>query len=120
MKALIISLILFSLLIFCTVTNAVFINDSASFIADSAKKLQSCDDCDETISELEDHWKKNRPLIGLSIPHNQLDKISDLIISLRIAYSSGNTVEVKKYAALLSESADTLRRTERISIENIF
>ena len=120
MKALPTSVALFILLIICIIINAFFINSSAELMSSCADKMADPHERDAALSQLEDFWKAKKQLIGLTVPKNQLDQTSTIIINLRTAYDAGDEVSFMRYRALLSDAADTIGRTERFSIENIF
>ena len=118
MKALIISVILFVLLIACIISNVGYIHTCADRLEILAGAMET--PTDEELAALEAFWDKNEGLIGLSVSSVHLDSISKTIVSIRSAYEVGNKEELLKQCALLSDSANDVRRLEQLAIENIF
>lgn len=119
MKALPVSLILFSLLIVCLTANAMFIKSFTKSLSCAADELASPNGREEKLTELETYWEKNREIVGLSVSHIQLDKFGDIIINLRQAHRYSDEAEFQRNLTLLRELARNLERTERISFENL-
>ena len=119
MKALPISIILFLLLIFTIITNAIFINKTADEINDLASSVPFSENKKDTINKINTVWEERRPFLAFSITTDILDNITSTIICLNEAYNSSNESEIKKYSALLSDQTHTIRRAEAITIESI-
>ena len=119
MKALPISIILFLLLIFIIITNAVFVNNTAKEINDLASKLSTAEDAEAIIDDINAIWEERRPFLALSITTDILDNVTNTIIYLNEAYASSSADDIKKYSALLLDQTHSIRRAEAITIESI-
>lgn len=116
MRSLKITLVLFSALVLCIVFNSLYIRRCADRISEMAEGIRMGED----VGELEDFWSKNEKLFGISISETQLDYISRLIISIGHDHRNGNTSELEKNIALLTDAVQGIRRYESFSLENIF
>ncbi len=120
MKAVPISIILFLILIICIVANAIFINESSSYLSDASNALYAKNDREATLDKLEAFWESRRDIIGLSVSNLILDEADDVIICLREAERSGDEAEFQKYRMRLSDISKKVARAEKLSIGNIF
>ena len=121
MKAWIISLCLFVILIGAIIGNAVYIHRVAEHLCSVTQSL--CFEDERSASELEAleaYWRRHRPFVSLSIGYRELDHVCEVLISLRAAYDSGNSSDFECYRRLLSDAADEISRLERFSVENLF
>jgi len=118
MRSLIISITLFLILTIAIIINVGFIHNTADYMSSAATALRT--PTENELSDLENFWERNQEKIGLSISNTYLDGIGRIIISLRCAYEAGDIQEVQKNCALLNDAAEEIRRTERLSLGNIF
>ncbi len=121
MKAWIISLCLFILLISTIVGNAIYVNRVAHHIEDTVAAL-SFDDTKTSvqIDALEAYWEQHRPYVALSIGYRELDHLCESLISLRAAFDTKNASDFELYRQLTEDAAAELARLEQISVENLF
>lgn len=118
MRSLIITLILFLSMCGVIVMNNLYIHRSADYIV-SLVEEEFEKSPEEVIKELDRFWQKNHAIVGLSVGYKELDKMSDLILDLKIYFELGIDSEVKRVRILIVETADEISRLEKISIENL-
>ena len=117
MRSTLISIILFSLLLCGIIINGIYVHNVSSQLTQYADKLSPQNE--NTLSELEDYWSTNKNRLGISISGAYLDGVEKTIISMRSAYDEGDEVEFRKNIHLLRQSAETIKRSERISLDAI-
>lgn len=121
MKAWIVSLCLFILLIGIIIGNAVYVHRVADHLCSTLHALHFEDaKTAATLEELDAYWQRHHPFISLSISYRELDHVSETMISLRAAYDTQNVSDFEGYRQLLLDAADELSRLERFSVENLF
>ena len=119
MKALPVSVILFMLLVFVIITNAIFVNNTANEINDLASRISDADDREIIINEINTIWGSRRPFLALSTSTDILDNVTYTVICLNKAYEHSNENDIQKYSAILSDQAHSLKRAETITIESV-
>ena len=119
MRSFIITALLFFLMCGGIFINNGYINQSAEYIRECVSDENFESDPEAAIKELDDFWKKNHSVVGLSVGYKELDRISDLIIDLKTYFELGNSSEVFRIRAMIDECADELSRLERFSLENL-
>lgn len=121
MKAWIISLCLFILLIGVIIGNAFYIHRVAAHLCEISDSLTFEEEETETCLEmLEAYWERHRTFVALSISYRELDRVSEAMISLRSAYDTKNASDFEEYRRLFRDAADEISRLERFSVENLF
>ncbi len=121
MKAWIISLCLFLLLIAAIIGNAIYIHRVAAHLCAVTDAL--CFEgakTGEALDELAAYWDRHRAFVSLSISYRELDRVCETLISLRAAYNTQNASDFECYRQLLADAADEISRLERFSVENLF
>jgi hypothetical protein len=116
------SVILFTILILAVTLNGIYILDLSERIGQYAERLERDEkeeDPTALLEELQDLWKQNRKYLAFSIDTETLDDIEKTILSLIVAYESGDSYEFEKYRAYLGEAAREISRFERLDIETI-
>ena len=119
MRALVATLILFSLLVGVIVTNALYVNSVCDRLDITAEALKSSSSKERLISDLRATWNKSRSLLGFSIRASKIERMGDLIESLSASYEAQNDAEFQKYCILISELAKELARYEKLSLNSI-
>lgn len=119
MRSFIITLILFASVCTAIVFNNIYIKRSAEYIVECVSDISFVSAPEEAIGRLEVFWKKNHPIIGLSVGFKELDRMSDLILDLKAYYQLGNLPEVTRTIDMIREAADEISRLERFRIENL-
>lgn len=121
MKGWIVSLCLFVLLLFMIAGNAIYVRHVAEHISGEAQTLSlESENAEQTLSSLEEYWKKHRPYVALSIGYRELDHLSESLISLRAAYDEKSKSDFALYRRLSIDAAEELARLEQFSVENLF
>ena len=123
MKSFLGSVILFTILILAVTVNGIYILNLSERIGQYAERLERVEkeeDPTALLEELQDLWKQNRKYLAFSIDTATLDDIEKTILSLIVAYESGDSYEFEKYRAYLGEAAREISRFERLDIETIF
>ena len=119
MRSFIITLILLALVCTAIVLNNMYIKHSAEYIVECVSDNSFVSAPEEAIGKLELFWEKNHPIIGLSVGFKELDRMSDLILDLKIYYKLGSLPEVTRTRDMIREAADEISRLERFGIENL-
>ena len=122
MKSFFGSVILFTILILAVTLNGIYILNLSERIGQYAEwfeRVEKKEDPTALLEELQDLWKQNRKYLALSIDTATLDDIEKTILSLIVAYESGDSYEFEKYRAYLGEAAREISRFERLDIETI-
>ena len=119
MKSFIASLILFIAVIFFTILNSIYISKSCEEIDYLTRQIASDDDRDVAIQKISQLWKSKRIIFELSIKTNEIERMNDLIESLKASHSSQNEAEIQKNCILISELVIDFARYESISIKSI-
>lgn len=120
MKAFIISAILFALLIALIFGNALYVKKVSDVIALKSKKIKEENYPHELAKDLEKYWLKHRSIVGLSVGHEELDLISQTIISLKACCESQSLSDANVYVSILQDAIEEIGRHEEISFENLF
>ena len=123
MKSFFGSVILFTILILAFTLNGIYILNLSERIGQYAEwleRVEKKEDPTALLEELQDLWKQNRKYLAFSIDTATLDDIEKTILSLIVAYESGDSYEFEKYRAYLGEAAREISRFERLDIETIF
>ena len=84
MRSLIITVILFAAMCTAIVFNNLYIKNAAKFIEACVSDEEFERDPEAAIEKLDDFWQKNHSIVGLSVGYKELDRLSDLIIDLRV------------------------------------
>lgn len=119
MRSFIITIFLFAATCSAIVTNNIYIKSTSEHIVKSLSGEDFERDPQTVAEELDEFWKKNHPIVGLSVGYKELDRMSDLIIDLKVQLELGNHAEVARLRAMIVECADEISRLERFEIENL-
>ena len=119
MRSLIITLILLFAMFGAVTLNNVYIRKSSEFISECVSEDNFDSDPKGSIETLDKFWRQNHPIVGLSVGYKELDRMSDLIIDLKVQLELGNRAEVTRLRAMIVECADEISRLERFGLENL-
>ena len=119
MRAIIITVLIFIFMCCIIFANNIYIKETAEFICECVSEGEFERDPSESIQKLDEFWQKNHPIVGLSVGYKELDRMSDLIIDLKVYHELGNTAEVLRVRALIIETADEISRLEKFELENL-
>lgn len=120
MKAFIISTILFALLIATVFGNAFYVKSVSERIVSDLEILKEENYPLQIANGIESYWLKHRSFVALSVGHEELDHVSQTIISLKASCESKNSSDANMYASILQDAANEIGRHEEISLENLF
>ena len=121
MKAWIVSLCLFVLLLGAIVGNAIYVRHVASHVSHEVLALTLEDaDGNRQLAALEAYWAHHRPYVAFSIGYRELDHLCESLIALRAAYDARSMADFAIYRRLTADAAEELARLEQFSVENLF
>ncbi len=113
MKALIFSLVLFTLVIGLVIANAIYINRASEDIKSLALSVANGES--EASDKLIERWDRQKTIMALTVGLREVDAVSEQIIKLCVASSLGNSDAVATSYALLCDAIDDITRYERLS-----
>ena len=119
MRSFIITLFLFAATCALIVANNIYIKNTAEQIVESVSGEEFDEEPIQATESLNDFWEKHHPIVGLSVGYKELDRMSDLIIDLKIQLQLGNQSEVTRLRAMIVECADEISRLEHFHLENL-
>lgn len=119
MRSFWISVALFVLLIAVIIGNAVYVHHVTEEILARLSHLTAESD-EREMAALEAYWEKHRAFVALSISYQELDHLSESLISLRATYDTGNAIDFELYRQICRDASRELARLERFSLENLF
>lgn len=119
MRSFIATLLLFISICTVIVINNNYIKRSAEYITERVSEEVFEENPEKAIAELEEFWKKNHPIISMSVGFKELDRMSDLIIDLKTYYELGIASEVAHTRVMIIETVDEISRLERFGLENL-
>ena len=101
------------------IVNNRYVTSCASYISECVSDESFSKSPENSVKRLETFWEKNHPFVGLSVGFKELDRMSDLIIDLKICTELGDTSEATRLRMLIIDSADDISRLEKFDIENL-
>ena len=116
MKSFIAVLVIFALLLVLIVSNAIYVRRIFSEISELASQVEESDD----IREIPNIWSKSQRILSFSIEADEIERMNDLMESLRTSIAADNPYDISKYCRLIKELAEELIEYERISLDSIF
>lgn len=119
MRSFIITAFLFLIMLSIVYFNNSYIRSSADYICDCVSDAEFEASPDDAIKKLDEFWEKNHPIVGLSVGYKELDRMSDLILDLKIYHEAGNSTEVSRIRVLICECANEISRLEKFGLENL-
>lgn len=119
MKSFVAVLIILSIIIALVTVNSVYVTSVFSELSELS---------DNILNESEGYgtenilllWQRSKALLSVSIEADELERMNDLIESLRHASAINDTPAINKYCRLISELSNELMSYEQISIQSIF
>ena len=121
MRGLIITLVLFTILIFAITLNAVFIKNSILYMKQMAEQLSPipCDENETIITEFKNKWDKINMFISLAVNYDNIEELTDRIDAVKAANLTNNQEQLQIQIELLINSIEEIGRLEEFSIKNI-
>ena len=121
MRGLIITLILFAILISIVIINSFYVNNIINGIKNEITALKSfpCEENAVIIKQIKSDWEKDSILISLSVGYEDIEELTDMIVSLEASNSAKDYNQFKLYYELLLNSIEEIGRLEKFSVKNI-
>ena len=120
MKAVAISVLLLVTVVTCSVVNAAFVNQRVSEMSELvADILEDSSNREESLERLGDSWSKNQPIFRLSTSLREVDRVSENLLTLRVACQSQNEWAIRQSCALFLDALDDIARYETFNIFKI-
>lgn len=119
MKAFIVSLCVFALLLGGILWNTLFIRKTTREMNDLLNKMEA-NPSENTLAELESLWEKSRARVSFSSPLSEIDAVSDRLTLLRNAFDRRDSEKILLSISLIRNAVDNLVRSERPSLETVF
>lgn len=120
MKSFIVALLLFLLMVGLVILNSFYVNQTLEKISELSDEISNSEQCHSALNELIEYWFDSRALLGFSIKETKLERMTELIESLKSACQAKDTGEIKRICALIRELCKETRDYEKISIQSIF
>ena len=116
MRAFVISLCIFALLLLTIVGNCIFLHRTTRHMEEALRSLPVGTES-EALSELEIYWKEKRTAMSFSIVFDEIRRMDELLIELRVTAQQGDEAAFSLSLAQAIETVDRMRRLERFSME---
>lgn len=121
MKAFVISLIIFTLMLTGIVINNIYINNVADELTVMVGNIPRADKdgCYSEASRINEYWEKHQALIGMSVSFVELNRVSDNITALLVYADEKDVTEFECSKKLLLNSIAEMRRLESLEFDDI-
>lgn len=120
MKSFITVLIIFAILISLITLNSLYVSKTFTEILNISDSIANKHEEASGINTIITIWEKSKKILSFSIESDEMERMNDLIESLRVAYLSNNTYDLNKYCRLIGGLAKELMEYEKISFSSIF
>ena len=111
MKALVISLLLFTAVISFMIFNINYVSNTVSSAKEIATEVCEGKQSSDTLLK---YWNSRRMYLGFCVSFRELDKVSENILCLKSALNEQNKLMVEQSYLLLCDSLDDILRLEKI------
>ena len=105
----------FFLMIGLIVTNCLWVNRITAHMEDALQELSDTSML-HAVEDLIAYWQKRETALGISIPANELEDVSEHLVTLRINAILNEEADFERSRALCLESVLRIRRLERPSL----
>lgn len=75
---------------------------------------------EEALNTLSDYWSKHRDWLGMSVSYVELNRVGELIVSMKSSREQDETADFLRDRALLIPLIEEIRRLEQFGVWNIF
>lgn len=116
MKALIISLILFFLLLTGILLNAKFTIEVSEQLCAYSKQLDSQKSSEQTLKDLSAYWKQVSAILKWTVSKRTLARVEEAILSLQAAYTHNDHYAFAQSRALLVDVAHEFAEKDAIIV----
>lgn len=122
MRSLIVAIILFIIIVSAVVVNSIYVCRLLGNIERISAEISSTvgKSAASAISDLESTWSSNRTIISLSVESGRIERMDELIISLKSALSAQSEHEVLRLCRLISELCREILVHQRLSFHGLF
>lgn len=122
MKAFYAVLILFAIMMGSACFNYFYIQELVQDYIETLDPLNvdaMPDEPSTAIEKLSRHWEKNKKHVQITVTHNEIETITNLLDELRLYAKAKNSLEFEKAKALLVNALEELWLSEDLSLTNI-
>ncbi len=116
MKAFLCSAAAFLLLVGVIIGNCVWVSRVTASVEQALQELPPAAEALPAIERLLEDWQARETLLGLSIPANELEDVTDQLILLRAGAELGDAEGFARAKALCLENVARIRCLERFSL----
>jgi hypothetical protein len=120
MRAFIISSLIFAAVLGGVIANAVFVADTADRLCALTSEIITDTGSASAVDELERVWQKRHLPLSISVDLDTVERIDELMISLRSAYAEGAHQEIRRLCLIINDTCEELSRYERLSFYALF
>ena len=117
MKAFVISLCVFTLVLGVTVWNSVYIGKVTSELEAISNEISPSNK--EALEEAEDYWERNEHIICIFVSHKDIDNVNIAFGVLEEKIKNDDGGGFYEYLALLKKYIEEIGNKERFHIDNI-
>ena len=122
MKGCIIAGVMLILVLAAVVLNAVYVRNTVEALLTAAEALPSVPHPTDTplqITALRQDLEKHAPFLGITIPYNTIDRVSEALLALEAAAGAQDLQQYTLTRAVLTDLIREIGRTETVSMDNI-
>ena len=122
MKGCLMAAVIFLLVIGSVICNAFYIRHASDTLLETVYALPDVPDpvrTSEAIREIHEAFKRQIPILGITVPYTTIDRVSEALISLESFAKTGDHQQYDVTLDLLVDLIGEIARTERITVENI-
>lgn len=121
MRSLAASLLMFALVIGAVIANGIYVTRISDEISELASEIADAapDGALSPTDELVHFWEKHKLFLELGLGSSGIERLNELVISLRFAVSDGDHREIARICALIREQCADVSLHERLSLHGI-
>lgn len=121
MKSFVAVCIIFAIMLACVILNCLYINRTADTLTDMVASLPRADsdDCRDAVEQLDSYWRERHDTVALSVSFVELNRISDVLSTLKSYAASGATSDFECARGLLLNAIRELRRLESFELGSL-
>lgn len=122
MKSFIAICIIFAVMLGCVILNCLYIARVSDTLTAMAQALPRADrtECCDAVEQLDGYWQEHRDTVALSVSFVDLNRISDVLSTLKAYAASGATSDFECARGLLLNAISELRRLESFELGSLF
>ena len=120
MKSFVAVLIIFTIVLVLVTLNSLYVSNIFSKISDISARISHGREQTKEINTILEAWSRSQKILSFSIEADEIERMNDLMESLRTAYLTDNSYERSKYCRLIESLSKELMEYEKISLDSIF